>query len=139
MPEIIFTDKSRHPSTKQLEDTLGKNYKHWQTIKDHVNINYEPITDVWKFYGKNYGWQLKTLLKKRNLFFLIPYKSFFKIVFVFGDKAVKEIEQSGIAKELITELINAKKYAEGRGLPINVKNRKHIADIKKLIEIKINK
>ena len=137
MSEIIFTDKANHPSAKQLADALGKNYKHWQTIKDYVNKNYGPITDEWKFYGKNYGWQLKTLLKKRNLFFSIPYKSFFKIVFVFGDKAVKEIEKSGIAKELVTELLNAKKYMEGRGLPIDITSAKYIPDIKKLIEIKI--
>ncbi|MFC2134683.1 DUF3788 family protein [Bacteroidota bacterium] len=138
MSEIIFNNKSEHPSAKQLADALGKNYKHWQTIKDYVNKNYEPITDEWKFYGKNYGWQLKTLLKKRNLFFLIPYKSYFKIVFVFGDKAVKEIEKSSVSENLITELLNAKKYAEGRGLPIDVNSGKYISDIKKMIKIKIS-
>lgn len=137
MAEIFFNEKTNQPNEKQLTDALGKNYKHWETITEHVSKNYNPVSFEWKFYGKNYGWQLKTFLKKRNLFFLIPYKSVFKIIFVFGDKAVREVEQSGINKELIAVIQNAKKYAEGRGLSFEVTDAKQIADIKKLIEIKI--
>ena len=81
---------------------------------------------------------MKTFLKKRNLFFLIPYTSYFKIVFIFGDKAVAEIEDSDISKDLKSVVINAKKYAEGRGLPIDVNDDSYLSDIKKLIGIKIN-
>jgi len=137
MQEIVFDDKSRMPEEKELEKIIGKNFKQWKQIDEHVKENIGDTTADWKFYGKNYGWQLKTLLKKRNLFFRIPYQSCFKVVFVFGDRAVKVIEKSGISGDLIETLMNAKKYAEGRGLQIDIKNQKYMDDIKKLIQIKI--
>ena len=69
---------------------------------------------------------------------MIPGESYYKIVFVFGDKAVKEIEKSDISDKMKSDVVNAKKYVEGRGLSIEVKNRKCIPDIKTLIYIKIN-
>ena len=138
MSEVTFNDKNKKPDNKILDDKIGNNFKYWEEIKKHVKEKYDNISEEWKFYGKNYGWQLKTFLKKRNLFFLIPLDNYFKIVFVFGNKAVEEIEKSKISSELIGNVVNAKKYAEGRGLLIEVKSKKYIADIKKLIEIKIN-
>jgi hypothetical protein len=138
MPEIIFNDKNKKPDDSLLAKKIGTNYKYLKELKEQINEKYGVTTEEWKFYGKKYGWQLKTLLKKRNLFFFIPYESSFRIVFVFGDKAVKEIENSDISENLKNEVRKAKKYAEGRGLSIEVKDGKHIEDIKKLIDIKIN-
>ena len=81
---------------------------------------------------------IKNPVKKRNLFFLIPYERFFKIVFIFGDKAVQEIEKSNIADQIKNDIINAKKYMEGRGIAIEVKDGGNLPDIKVLIDIKIN-
>ncbi len=44
---------------------------------------------------------------------------------------------SDIAVEIKNELIKARKYAEGRGIRIEVKNDLNIPDIKKLVEIKL--
>jgi hypothetical protein len=68
---------------------------------------------------------------------MIPSTSHFTIVFIFGDKAVAVIEKSTIHEKLKNDIINAKKYGEGRGLSIEVKNSKFIPDIKQLIDIKL--
>lgn len=136
MAEILFNDKTKKPDDKSLNLKLGKNYTYWQEIKNYVKGKIGETTPEWKYYGKNYGWQLKTLFKKRNLFFLIPSTSKFKIIFIFGDKAVEEIKKSKISDELKETVIKAKKYAEGRGLMIEVKSKEYVPDIKKLIEIK---
>ncbi len=138
MSEVIFNDKSLLPNNDLLTEKLGKSFRYWNEIREHVKSNYGNIREEWKFYGKKYGWQLKTFLKKRNLFFLIPYESYFKIVFVFGDKAVEEIKESKVSEELKEVVINAKKYLEGRGLSIDIKNKKYISEVEALLEIKIN-
>jgi hypothetical protein len=138
MSEIIFNDKNEKPNDDLLSEKMGAAFQYWLEIKKYLEKQYGSTTEDWKFYGKNYGWQLKTLMKKRNLFFLIPHQSFFKIVFIFGDKAVHEIEKSDISDQIKNEIINAKKYAEGRGLAIEVKDRKYLSDINMLIDIKIN-
>jgi len=39
---------------------------------------------------------------------------------------------------MIKTLKNTRKYAEGRGLPIEIKTKKDVENIKKLVEIKIS-
>jgi hypothetical protein len=137
MSEIIFSDKNKQPDDDLLKQKLGEVYPYWLEIKKIAEEICGDTSEEWKFYGKNYGWQLKTYFKKRNLFFLIPYQGKFKIVFIFGDKAVKEIEKSNISNDIKKDLRNAKKYMEGRGIAINVESPQYLLDIKRLMDIKI--
>jgi hypothetical protein len=138
MSVSVFEDKAVMPNDKMLAKALGKSNRLWQDIKKHLKAEYGELIEEWKFYGQKSGWILKTLRKKRNLFFFIPLKGSFQVSFVFGDKAVAVVEKSNLPKGLITELKNARKYAEGRGLRIDVKNSTDIENIKKLVEIKVN-
>ena len=138
MPEYVFVEKNSKPDDRLMSEKIGKTFQYLQEIRKFIKENFGTTTEEWKFYGQKYGWQLKTFLKKRNLFFIIPFESFFKIVFIFGDRAVEQIKKSDIADNLKNEVINAKKYAEGRGLSIEVYNDSHISDIKELIDIKIS-
>jgi hypothetical protein len=134
----IFTDKSQQPNNQMLSGALGETYQVWEGIQKHLQSVYGELIQEWKFYGKNYGWQLKTLRKKRNLFFIIPHAGYFTQVFIFGDKAVSVIEQSDLPDHIKDTVRNAKKFAEGRGLALEVNSLEKIKIIKKLIEIKIN-
>jgi len=138
MSVSFFEDKNTNPDDKILAKALGKSNRLWQEIKKHLKTEYGELIEDWKFYGQKSGWILKTLRKKRNLFFFIPLKGSFRVSFIFGEKAVAKVEKSDLPKELITELKNARKYAEGRGLRIDVKNSADVENIKKLVEIKVN-
>lgn len=132
-----FGDKSKIPTQKDVEKALGSKYELWEKINKHVEDNYGSTVKEWKFYSQQYGGTMKLMLKKRNLFFFGPRDGFFIVAFAFGDKAVTEIEKSSLPKELIDELVNSKKYVEGRGLRIEVKTKKAVNNIIKLIDIKI--
>jgi hypothetical protein len=138
MANRMFIDKSNKPDKQSLSKALGATYKYWEEIRESLDNEYEGLVEEWKYYGQKSGWTLKLLYKKRNLFFFAPYDTYFIIAFVFGDKAVAAIEKSDLPKAMIEELVNAKKYVEGRGLRIEVKTRNDIEHIKKLVEIKIN-
>ncbi len=133
----VFIDKNIKPDNKIVADTLGSSYKLWEKIKISLTTNYGNLNEDWKFYGQKIGWTLKLLYKKRNLFFLTPYENYFQIAFVFGDKAVAVIEKSDLPENIIDEIINARKYAEGRGLRIPVKKQNDVKIVLKLAEIKI--
>lgn len=137
MTENVFNIKDQKPETSQLAEKLGPAFKYWQEIRQSAVDICGTTTEEWKFYGAKYGWQMKTFLKKRNLFFLIPSESSFRVVFIFGDRAVGAIDESDIAESLKEEIRSAKKYAEGRGLSIEVRDGTHIPDIKRLLEIKV--
>ena len=138
MAVSVFEDKDTRPDDKMLAGALGKSNRLWLQIKKNLKAEYGELIEEWKFYGRKSGWVLKTLRKKRNLFFFIPLKGSFHVSFVFGEKAVAVVEKSDLPQELITELKNARKYAEGRGLRIDVKNSADVEHAKKLVEIKIN-
>ena len=138
MAVSFFGDKEKKPTTQKLTKALGNSNSLWKEIKENLKAEYGELTEEWKFYGQKSGWVLKTLLKKRNLFFFIPLEGFFRISFVFGDKAVAAVEKSKLPKKLIADLKNARKYAEGRGLNIDVKRSADVEHISKLVEIKVN-
>jgi hypothetical protein len=137
METIVFTDKSVKTNDRRLSQALGEKAKLWEAIKQHIKQEYGEATEEWKFYNPKSGWTLKVLLKKRNLFFFAPLDGFFRIAFVFGDKAVSAVEKSDLPEEIKNELRNARKYAEGRGIRIEVKLRKDVENVKKLIDIKV--
>jgi hypothetical protein len=138
VPNSIFSDKSETPNDQSLSDALGASYKYWEELRAHLEVEYGELIQEWKFYSQKFGWTLKVLRKKRNLFFFTPCRKYFRLAFVFGDKAVSAIKNSDLPKTLIKELLNAKKYPEGRGLRIEVKSRKDVEHIIALVNIKIN-
>ena len=137
MSEPIFLEKANQPSENELKQTLGKTFDLWLDVKEFIKSDIGETSEDWKFYMKAVGWQLKTLLKKRNLFFFTPYENCFRMTFVFGDKAVAAVEKSDVPQPVIDELLNARKYMEGRGLSIWVKTNKDVEVVKKLLMIKV--
>jgi hypothetical protein len=131
-------DKSIQPDDSRLAAVLGENATFWEAIKKHLAPKHGDIKEEWKFYNTKSGWTLKVLLKKRNLFFFTPLSGFFRLAFVFGDKAVSAVERTDLPESLKNELKNARKYVEGRGIRIEVKSHKDVEHVKKLIDIKIS-
>ena len=138
MAVSIFGDKTTEPTDHMLVIAMGGSYQLWKGIRDHLRIEYGELTEEWKFYGRKTGWLLKTLRKKRNLFFFIPLEGSFRLSFVFGDRAVAAAEQSNLPKHFITTLKNARRYAEGRGLQVDVRGPADIEHVKMLVQIKVN-
>ena len=136
MEEKIFTDKLNPPKEKELKKLLGKDYKLWSELVKFVEANFGEAITEWKYYGKKSGWVQKLFLEKRNLLFFVPYEKFFRIGMVFGEQAVAEIVKSDLPDEIIAEIKTTKKYAEGRGLRIDVMDKRSLETVKKLILIK---
>ena len=138
MYQSAFTEREHEPDSELLVNVLGASHPLWQEIKEHLNQTFGEIVEEWKFYGLKSGWVLKMLKKKRNLFFFIPMQSFFVISFVFGDKAVNQILETDFPDEIKSAIRNARKYVEGRGLPIEVRSEDEVEQVKTLVEIKVN-
>jgi predicted Rossmann-fold nucleotide-binding protein len=59
------------------------------------------------------------------------------ITFVFGDRAVEAVENSALPEAIKTELSQARKYMEGRGIMIDVTSGDELEIVKTLVRIKI--
>ncbi|MBK8089061.1 MAG: DUF3788 domain-containing protein [Chitinophagaceae bacterium] len=134
----IFTDKEKKPTEADLKKANGRTYSSWKSLAEFTYQSYPSATEGWNFSGDKYGWSFRISDKKRALIYLLPRDGFFKVAFVFGQKATDEILTADIADAIKTELKNAKVYAEGRGIRLDVKDQSTLKDLKKLISIKIS-
>lgn len=126
------------PTDKDLAEKLDSKYELWQRIHDLVLTKYPNGLAEWNYPGKKHGWSFRIKDKKRAIIYFLPRNRYFKVVFVFGDKAVNKIMESEISNYIKTEINQATKYAEGRGVSIDVKNDSVLFDIEQLIDIKLN-
>ena len=133
----IFPDKVVLPSDKDLIEKLGTTHKQWTQIQGYVLDKYPTGLSEWSFPGKKYGWSFHIKDKKRAIIYFLPRDNYFKVAFVFGLKAVQAVLNSDINEEIRIELEQATKYAEGRGIRIEVKDERNTEDIKKLVDIKM--
>lgn len=134
----IFQDKASMPTDKELAEKLESSFERWKSIHDLVLRKYPGGLAEWNYPGKNYGWNFRIKDKKRALIYLLPREGYFKVAFVFGDKAVNEIVQSNISNHIKTAINQATKYAEGRGIRIDIMDDSVLRDIEQLIDIKLH-
>ena len=87
--------------------------------------------------GKNYGWGFRLKDRKRAILYLTPCDDCFKASLVFGEKATKEALAGDISDGIKKIIESARVYAEGRGFRVEVTGPEIVADIKKLILIKL--
>lgn len=137
MEASVFTDKEKEPGDEDLAATLGKTYGLWMTLRDSVLEKCPSALPEWHYPGQKYGWSFRLKDKKRAVIYLLPRERFFKVAFVFGEKATAQVLASDVAPAIKSLLKQAKAYAEGRGIRIEVRSRAALADIARLIEIKL--
>lgn len=133
----IFDDKSKKPDDRDLAEVLGETFILWKELRDFVLQQYPGAVEEWNYSGKNYGWNFRLKDKKRAILYLTPGDGCFKASLVFGEKATKEALASGITEETKAIIASARVYAEGRGIRVDVTGPEIVADIKKLIHIKL--
>jgi hypothetical protein len=133
----IFPEHSAQPTEQELSEKLATCYSFWVHIRDFVIGKYPTAIAEWNFPGKKYGWSFRIKDKKRAIIYLLPRDNYFKVAFVFGRQAVDRVLESDISIEIKDALMQATQYAEGRGIRIEIKNELVIADVEKLVEIKI--
>ena len=95
------------------------------------------MTREWKFYGKKAGWTLALAHKKRRVFHLIPQSGFFTAVFTLGKQAVVAAQHSGLPEEILSAIADAREYAEGRSIRLNVATPDDVAVVKQLSVLKM--
>jgi hypothetical protein len=133
MSPNVFLDKSEPPDPARIAKALGTRAKYLDELKRHAA---GPLAEEWKHYGKTIGWTLKLLAGKRNLCFVVVCDGYFAVSFVLGDKAVAAVEKSSLPDEVVKTLVEARRYAEGRGIRIEVKSPRALEHAKMLLDVK---
>lgn len=136
-PPNAFLGKTARPSDADLEKALGRAKPLWDQLVAELASEHDVTTREWKSYGAKSGWSLRLLRGKRTIVWLVPSAGSFEVAFVFGEKAVAAIRESGMPAPVLRMLDGAPKYPEGTGLRFQVKAGKDIAVVKKLAAAKL--
>ena len=119
----IFTDKATIPTQKDLEIALGNTCNIWQYLSDFTKKQYPEAIEEWNFSSEKFGWSFRLKDKKRVLIYLLPRDQYFKVAFVFGDKATDAILESTIAESIKSDIKAAKNTQKVEALELKSKTK----------------
>jgi len=137
MASSVFMDKLKKPGDEELAEALGKAVGLWKELKRRLAEQHDPLTDEWVYSGKNYGWSLRLKWKKRAIVYLTPLDRCFRVAFAFGEKAVQAAHQSDLPASVLKIIDEAPKYAEGRGVRMEIHGAEDVRLAVKLAGIKM--
>jgi len=132
-----FDDKSKKPGVGDLKRVLGRTSAHWDGLVTHIAAEYAPLDETWNFAGASWGWSLRLKQKKRTILYMTPCKGHFLVGFALGEKAVKAARAARLPDSVLAIVDEAKKYAEGRAVRIEIRGKKDVEIVRKLAAVKM--
>ena len=136
MPLSVLTDKSQEPTDENLRDVLGTAYEVWTQLIDTVAERIGPTTQVWGFTSKSTGWGLRLRQKDRVILYMTPQTGKFLVSFALGEKAVAAAKLYRLSPTLLKAVEDAPRYAEGRGVRIEVTAKRQVQGLAILAQVK---
>lgn len=137
MSASIYNEKLVEPDDKMLTCDLAETKTYLDKIREFIKCEYGDFMPEWKFYNQKSGWILKMFTKKRNVLFVVPCDKYFRVALTFGDKASDLVFKSKLPDSIKRDLFEAKKYAEGRTIQIEVRTANDLDNILEMIKIKL--
>lgn len=132
-----FDDKLQQPEGRDLQRVLGRAGAHWDDLTTHIAAEYSPLSESWTFAGAKWGWSLRLKQKKRTILYMTPCKGHFLVGFVLGERAVNAAREGSLPDSVLRQIAEARKYAEGRGVRIEIRNKEDLEIVKKLAAVKM--
>jgi len=132
-----FIGKTKAPTDAEVADALGPARELWDLLLAELAGESGLVDREWNSSSPKTGWALRLKHQKRNIVYLSPCKGGFRAAFALGDKAVRAARQSGLPRQVIEIIDQAKRYAEGTAVRIEVKGPTDIAVVRKLTSIKL--
>jgi hypothetical protein len=132
-----FVGKAKPPTESELKAELGASQALWDELVAGLAKEHK-LAREWNCYSKKAGWSLRLKRGERNIVYLSPFRGCFRASFALGDKAVKAAIASGLPKPVIKLIKEAKRYAEGTAVRIDVQGIEDVDLVKKLTAIKLD-
>ncbi|HEX7831394.1 MAG TPA: DUF3788 family protein [Thermoanaerobaculia bacterium] len=133
----FFDDKSAPPTDDALDAALGATASLWQELKARIGRRHAPVVESWGFSGKSTGWGLRLKRGDRAILYMTPRDGHFLVSFALGEKAVKVARESDLPAAVLDVIERAPKYAEGRGVRLELRDARDLAAIETLAAIKM--
>jgi uncharacterized protein DUF3788 len=136
-PVNAFIGKLSEPNDDELAGSLGKTKKLWDQLIQALAEDLGVKGQEWKSYSRKAGWSLRLKRGDRIIVYLAPNRGSFLASFALGDRAIAASRKSRLPDKAVKIIAEARRYAEGTAVRIEVKSAADVAVVKKLAEIKL--
>jgi hypothetical protein len=134
----IFDDESKPPKNAELAIALKGTFLFWNELKKLIALRFNPLSTEWGYSSKTTGWGMRLKNKDRTVLYMTPCEGYFLASFALGEKAVNAAHQDDLPASVLKVIDSATKYAEGRGVRLEVRNRRDLRNVEKLAAIKMS-
>jgi hypothetical protein len=136
MEQNAFANRVHRPMEAALAAVLGNSYPTWKRLIEELKSDLDLDGEEWHSSSVKAGWALRLQKKKRNIVYLGPRRGWFLVSFALGDRAVAAAKQSSLSAQMLKMISQAKRYAEGTAVRIEVKGTDDLEAVKILARIK---
>jgi hypothetical protein len=134
-----FVGRTAKPADSDLAAALsaGKVLGRWNGLLADLERDLGIDVREWHSYSPKAGWALRLIRNKRTIAYLSPARGYFLASFALGAEAVKAARKSGLPGSVLKIIDEAKKYAEGTAVRIEVKTAADVEAAKTLASVKL--
>jgi len=132
-----FDDKELQPQDSDLVEVLGDSQDLWDELKFQMETQFQPLSVDWGFSGKKWGWSLRLKQKARTVLYMTPRRGHFVVGFALGQKAVDAAHESDLPQSILDMIDDSQKYAEGRGVRLEVRTDDDLCNVTRIATIKM--
>ena len=136
-PTNAFIGKIEPPADEELKAALGPAAALWDRLLAELAREHGMEAEGWNSYSPKAGWSLPLRLGTRRIVYLSPCRKGFRASFALSDKAVAAAKKSALPRPVIQLIGEARRYAEGTAVRIEVQSAKDLDVVKKLAAIKM--
>jgi len=136
MEKRLLTDPEIIPDRKELNFAMGENFPILDKLFSIISEPEIGLHHEWRYYNDGKSWLCKVQYKKKTIFWLSVWESFFKIGFYFVEKQLDDLFELPIDPSLKDQLNKAN--ASGKFFPISltIKTMAGLDDVMTLVEYK---
>lgn len=94
--------EEKYPDNDQIEALLGKAYPVYVSFLEKLSAEFKSLASSWMYYNDVKYWLLKTVEKKKTVFWLTVWDGYFKVTIYFpasSDDAVQSLDINAAIKE----------------------------------------
>jgi hypothetical protein len=129
-----FDDKGRPPTDSDVAKVLGNAGAAWDALRKDPALG--GLREEWGFTTKATGWGLRLREDKRVIVYMTPQEGRFLASLALGEKAGKAALAAGLPAALLAAIEAAPRYAEGRGVRVEVRTIRNARAVAALAGIK---
>ena len=136
-PPNAFIGRKQPPSAAELQAALGPAGALWDDLIARLANLHGIQPEAWNSYSPKAGWTLPMTNSGRRIVYLSPCRGGFRASFALSDGAVAAARKSALPRPVLQLIAEARRYAEGTAVRIEVRKPADLAVVQTLAAIKL--